>query len=88
MARANQEAPVGYLGLALSLVTLITAWCLWCWFWPITYCRGCKGRKGQGLGATKYGWHRCGRCGGTGEQYRATARLISRLTGKPVRDTK
>lgn len=77
--------------LAAGGLTAAAGWCTWAWFWPWTYCRRCVGRKGQGRGATKYGWNRCRRCvraGTPGEQVRHTARVISKLTGQPVRGSK
>lgn len=71
--------------LVLLALAAGAAWCGWAWWWPYTYCRRCVGRKGQGRGASKFGWNRCRRCGGKGEQVRHTARVISKLTGRPVR---
>jgi hypothetical protein len=67
---------------------LAVAYLLWCWFFPHTFCRSCVGRKGQGLGSTKWGWSRCRRCDGTGERVRIAARLISKATGLKVRGSK
>jgi hypothetical protein len=73
---------IGYGTLAAVLYGL------WVWFFPHASCRRCSGRKGQGLGSTKYRWSRCRRCGGSGERVRIAACLISKATGLPVRGTK
>jgi hypothetical protein len=73
---------IGYGTLAAVLYGL------WVWFFPHAYCRRCGGREGQGLGSTKYGWSRCRRCDGSGECVRIAARLISKVTGLPVRGGK
>lgn len=81
--------------LLTVIVTLGGAgWLAWAWWWPWTWCRRCgKRTKGQGLGSTRHGWNRCRKCGpaGTetpGEQVRHTARVISKVTGHPVRGSK
>lgn len=83
------------ISLAVIAVVVVAGagWCIWAWCWPWTYCRRCEGRRGQGLGSTRRGWNRCRRCGpgGTGtpgEQVRHTARVMSKLTGRPVRGSK
>jgi hypothetical protein len=70
------------------ILLLGAAWCAWGWFWPWKQCRGCRGRKGRGIGSTQFGYSRCGRCAGSGEQVRLTARLISKATGTAVRGSK
>ena len=74
--------------LILIAVAAVLGYLAWCWWWPITFCRSCRGRKGQGRLSSKYGWSRCRRCGGTGERVRITARAISKATGRPVRGSK
>ena len=71
--------------LAFTAVVAVVVFLLWCWFWPIKRCRRCAGRKGRGRGSTKFGYSRCRKCGGSGEQVRWTATAISKVTGKPIR---
>jgi hypothetical protein len=70
------------------VVALIAAWCAWSWFFPIKRCRRCQSRKGRGAGSSRFGYSRCRRCAGSGEQVRWTARLISKAKGTPVRGMK
>lgn len=77
----------GVAALAAFAALLGTVvWCAWAWFFPYTFHRRCRGRKGQGAGSTKYGWSRCRakRCK-NGEVVRYTARVISKLVSRPVR---
>jgi hypothetical protein len=62
-------------------------WLTWSWFWPFKRCPGCLGRQGRGRLSTAGAYNRCRRCRGTpGEQVRVGARLVSKVTGRPVRD--
>lgn len=64
-------------------------WLLHSWWWPYTFCRACRGRRGKGVGSRSSArfYNRCRRCGGSGERVRTGARLISKATGRPVRGT-
>jgi hypothetical protein len=76
------------LELAGAVVVAAVAWCAWAWFFPIKRCRRCRSRKGRGAGSSRFGYSRCRKCAGSGEQVRWTAQLISKATGAPVRGVK
>jgi hypothetical protein len=75
------NAALAVVAALLAIVVFLA----WCWFFPVKRCFRCRGRKGRGAGSTRFGYSRCGKCGGTGEQIRWTAALISKATGRPVR---
>jgi|HubBroStandDraft_4_1064222.scaffolds.fasta_scaffold669327_2 hypothetical protein len=75
------------LELAGAVVVAGVAW-RGGWFFPIKRCRRCQSRKGRGSGSSRFGYSRCRKCGGSGEQVRWTAQLIRKATGTPVRGVK
>ena len=78
----------GYVALAGLILFVVVAWCAWAWFFPFKRCFRCRKRGKRGPGSTRFGYSRCGKCGGGGEQIRWTAQLISKATGAPVRRAK
>jgi hypothetical protein len=73
---------------AALVIVALGAWCIWGWFWPFKRCFRCRGTSKRGVGSTRYGYSRCGKCDGSGEQIRWTAQLLSKATGRPVRGSK
>ena len=71
--------------IAVAGIVLVLAYLAWAWFYPFGNCGKCRKRRGRGIGSSRFGYSRCGRCGGSGERTRVAARAISRATGKPVR---
>jgi len=81
--------------LALALlfgVAATAAWLAHSWWWPYTYCRACRGRRGKGVGsrASARFYNRCRTCRtcGGGGTVRLGARLVSKATGRPIRGGK
>ena len=73
--------------IVLAAAAVAVPWLAHSWWWPYTYCRACRGRRGKGPGsrASARFYNRCRRCGGDGETVRTGARIISNATGRPAR---
>jgi hypothetical protein len=75
----------GTLLLVVTSLVVVIAWLGDSWWRPFKACPACKGRSGRGMGSTRKAYNRCWRCKGNPELVRRGARLISSVTGRPVR---
>jgi hypothetical protein len=74
--------------LAVAVPVAAAGWLGHSWWFPYKTCTACKGRMGRGTGSSRRSYNRCWRCKGNPEQVRLGARLISNVTGRPVRGSK
>jgi len=78
----------GYLLLGVTIAVIIAGWLGHSVWWPYKACPACKGRSGRGALSSRGSYNRCWRCKGNPELTRVGARLVSQVTGKPVRGAK